>query len=164
MIVKTPGSQMDSSAAAEEGGEAMGGGRGESGESSEVHERLSVTLKAPKARSRLRGVATLDEAPRISLRVSSKLPTLSLSLLSLVITALARTLACPSTTVAFTPTSVSNASWGEGSVHAGYVDAFLAAALTRVMRAAVPIPAVPAASVLHSSAVGGSVVGVVRPI
>jgi len=38
---------------------------------------------------------------------------------------------------------------------------FLAAALTRVMRAAVPIPAVAAASVLHSAAVGGSVAGVV---
>ena len=33
--------------------------------------------------------------------------------------------------------------------------------LTRVMRAAVPIPAVAAASVLHSAAVGGSVAGVV---
>ena len=32
MIVKTPGSQMGSPAAAEEGGEAMGGGRGKSGE------------------------------------------------------------------------------------------------------------------------------------
>jgi len=47
---------------------------------------------------------------------------------------------------------------------ASYVDAFLAAALTRVMRAAVPIPAVAAASVLHFAAVGGSVVGVVRPL
>ena len=75
MIVKTPGSQMSSPAAAEEGGEAMGGGKGESGESSEVHARPSVTSTAPKARSRSRGVATLDEAPRISLRVSYKLPT-----------------------------------------------------------------------------------------
>ena len=63
MTVKTPGSQMGFPAAAEEGGEAMGGGRGKSGESSEVHERLSVTPTAPKARSRSRGVATLDEAP-----------------------------------------------------------------------------------------------------
>jgi len=39
------------------------------------------------------------------------------------------------------------------------VNAFLAAALMRVMRAAVPIPAVVSASVLHSAAVGGSVVG-----
>jgi len=38
---------------------------------------------------------------------------------------------------------------------------FLAAALSRVMRAAVSIPAVAAASVSHSAAVGGSVVGVV---
>ena len=45
-----------------------------------------------------------------------------------------------------------------------FADAFLAAALTRVMRAAVPIPAVAAASVLHSAAVGGSVVGVVGPL
>ena len=44
------------------------------------------------------------------------------------------------------------------------MDAFLAAALTRVMHAAVPIPAVAAASVLHSAAVGGSVVGVVGPL
>jgi len=58
MIVKTPGSQMGSPPVAEEGGEAMGGGRGESGENSEVHERPSVTSTAPKARSRSRGVAT----------------------------------------------------------------------------------------------------------
>ena len=41
------------------------------------------------------------------------------------------------------------------------MNAFLAAALMRVMHAAVPIPAVASASVLHSAAVGGSVVGVV---
>jgi len=52
---------------------------------------------------------------------------------------------------------------GGGAVDAGYVDAFLADALTRVLHAAVPIPAVAAASVLHS-AVGGSVVGVVGPL
>ena len=57
---------LGSPAAAEEGGEAMGGGRGESGESSEVHERPSVTSTAPKARSRSIGVATLDDAPRMS--------------------------------------------------------------------------------------------------
>jgi len=44
------------------------------------------------------------------------------------------------------------------------VNAFLAAALTRVMRAAVPIPTVASASVLHFAAVGGSVVGVVGPL
>jgi len=44
------------------------------------------------------------------------------------------------------------------------VNAFLAAALTRVMRATVPIPAVPSASVLHAAAVGGSVIGVVGPL
>ena len=43
------------------------------------------------------------------------------------------------------------------------MNAFLDAALTRVMRAAVPIPAVAAASVLHS-AVRGSIVGVVGPL
>ena len=108
MIVKTPGSQMGSPAAAAEGGEAMRGGKGESGESSEVHERPSLTSTAPKVRSRSRGVATLDEAPRMSLRMSSKLPTLALSSLSSIITALARTSACPSTTVAFARTSASS--------------------------------------------------------
>jgi len=33
-----------------------------------------------------------------------------------------------------------------------------------VMRAAVPIPALASASVVHSAAVGGSVIGVVRPL
>ena len=51
-----------------------------------------------------------------------------------------------------------------GAVDGGSVNAFLAAALTRVMRAAVPIPAVASASVVHSAAVGGSVVGDVRPL
>jgi len=51
-----------------------------------------------------------------------------------------------------------------GAVNGGSVNAFLAAALTRVMRAAVPIPVVASASVLHSADVGGSVVGVVRPL
>ena len=36
--------------------------------------------------------------------------------------------------------------------------------VSRGMRAAVPIPAVASASVVHSAAVGGSVVGVVRPL
>jgi len=69
MIVKPPGSQMGFPAAAEEGGEAMGGGRWEGGERSEVQARSTLTSTAPKARSRSREVATLDEAPRISLRV-----------------------------------------------------------------------------------------------
>jgi len=56
------------------------------------------------------------------------------------------------------------ASWWGGAVDAGYVDAFLAAALTRVMRAAVLIPAVIATSVLYSAAVGGSVVVDVGPL
>ena len=44
------------------------------------------------------------------------------------------------------------------------MNAFLAAALTRVMSATVSIPVVAAASVLHSVAVGGSVVGDVGPL
>ena len=44
------------------------------------------------------------------------------------------------------------------------MNVFLAAAITRVMRAAVPIPAVASASVLHSAAVSGSVAGDVRPL
>jgi len=60
VILKTHGSQMDSPAAAEEGGVAVGGGRGESGERSEVQARSMLTSKAPRARSRLRKVATLD--------------------------------------------------------------------------------------------------------
>jgi len=56
------------------------------------------------------------------------------------------------------------ASWGGGAVDAAYVDAFLAAALTRVMRVSVPIPTVAAASLLHSVTVGGSVVGDAGPL
>ena len=56
------------------------------------------------------------------------------------------------------------ASWGGGAVDDGSVNVFLVAALTRVMRAAVPIPAVASASVLHTAAAGGSVVGVVGPL
>ena len=56
------------------------------------------------------------------------------------------------------------ASWGVGAVDGGSVNAFLAASLTRVMRASVPIPALASASVLQSAAVGGSVVGVVGPL
>ena len=74
MILKTPGSQMGSPAAAEEGGEEAGGGKCESGERSEVQARSTVTSTVPKARSRSREVVTLDEEPRISLRASSKLP------------------------------------------------------------------------------------------
>ena len=51
-----------------------------------------------------------------------------------------------------------------GAVDGGSVNAFLAVALTRVMRAAVPIPALASASVFQSAAVGGSVVGVVGPL
>ena len=55
-------------------------------------------------------------------------------------------------------------SWGVGAVDGGSVNAFLAAALTRVMRATVPIPALVSSSVVQSVAVGGSVVGVVGPL
>ena len=43
------------------------------------------------------------------------------------------------------------ASWGVGAVDGGSVNAFLAAALTRVMRVTVPIPALASASVLQSA-------------
>ena len=56
------------------------------------------------------------------------------------------------------------ASLGGGAVDGGSLNAFWAAALMSVLRAAVPIPAVASASVLHSAAVGGSVVGVVGPL
>jgi len=44
------------------------------------------------------------------------------------------------------------------------VNAFLTAALSHVMRTAGPIPAVVAASVLHSAAVDGFVAGDVGPL
>ena len=44
------------------------------------------------------------------------------------------------------------------------MNAFLADALSRVMRASVSIPAVAAASVLHSAAVAGFVAGDVGPL
>ena len=52
---------------------------------------------------------------------------------------------------------------GGGALPAGYFNAFWAAALSRVVHAAVPIPAVAAVSVLHSAAVGGFDAGVVGP-
>jgi len=55
-------------------------------------------------------------------------------------------------------------SWGGGAVDGDSVNAFLAEGLTRVMRATVLIPTVVSVSVVHSAAVGGSVVGVVRPL
>ena len=93
---------MDSPAAAE-GGEARGGRRGESGERSGVQAGSTLESIVPKARSRSREVETLDEVPRISLRVSSKLlvPSSALSSLSSVITALVWISACPSATATF---------------------------------------------------------------
>jgi len=54
MIVKTPGSQKGSPAAAEEGAEARGGRRGERGERRCVQARSTLESTAPKARSRSR--------------------------------------------------------------------------------------------------------------
>ena len=51
-----------------------------------------------------------------------------------------------------------------GAVDGGSVNAFLAAALTRVMRVTVSILALASASVLQSATVGGSFVGVVGPL
>ena len=56
------------------------------------------------------------------------------------------------------------ASWGVGAVDGGSVNAFLAATLTRVMRAGVPIPSLVSVSVFQSVVVGGSVVGVAGPL
>ena len=108
MIVKTPGSQMGSPAAADKGGEEMGGEKCESGERREVQARSTVASTVSKARSRSREVVTLDEEPRISLRVSTKLPSSSSSSMSTVIIALARTSACLSTTAAFARTLASS--------------------------------------------------------
>jgi len=55
------------------------------------------------------------------------------------------------------------ASGGGGALAASCLNTYLAAALSRVVRAAVPIPAVAAASVLHSAAVVGFDAGVVGP-
>jgi len=51
--------------------------------------------------------------------------------------------------------------WGGGTVDADCVEAFVPDALSRFMRAGVPIPTVAVASVLYSATVGGSFVGVV---
>ena len=64
---------MGSPAAAEEGGEEMGGKKCESVERSEVQAWSTVASTVSKARSRSREVVTLDEEPRISLRVSTNL-------------------------------------------------------------------------------------------
>jgi len=53
---------------------------------------------------------------------------------------------------------------GGGAFAAGCLNAFLAAALSRVVLAAVPIPAVAASSVLHSAAFGEFVTGVGAPL
>ena len=91
MIVKTPGSQLGSPAAADEGGEEMGGEKCESGERSEVQAQSTVASTVSKARSRSREVVTFDEEPRISLRVSTKLPSSSSSSMSTVISQIVHT-------------------------------------------------------------------------
>ena len=48
MIVKNPGSQMGSPAAADKGGEEMGGEKGESGERREASERSAHLVKIAK--------------------------------------------------------------------------------------------------------------------
>ena len=75
-MVKTPLFQKSSPAAAKEGADGREVGRGEGGRGREkrVQARSTLELTAPKARSRSREVTTLDETPRISLRVSAKLP------------------------------------------------------------------------------------------
>jgi len=65
MIVKTPGSQIGSPAVAEGGGVVRRGGRGESRERSGVQVGSTLESTVPKARSRSREGATLNEAPRI---------------------------------------------------------------------------------------------------
>jgi len=66
MIVETSGSQMDSPAAAEGGGEARGGGRGKSGERSVGRWRSTLESMAPRRRSRSREGVVLNKAPRTS--------------------------------------------------------------------------------------------------
>jgi len=56
------------------------------------------------------------------------------------------------------------AKWGGVVFDPACVNAFLAAALSRVMRATGPIPVVTAASVLHSATVDGFVEGDVGPL
>ena len=70
MMVKTSRFQKGSPAAVEEGGEGRGGGRGEEGGSIS---RSTLESMASKARSRSREGVAMDEAPRISPGVSSKL-------------------------------------------------------------------------------------------
>jgi len=60
---------------------------------------------APKARSRSREGVSLNEAPIILPRLSSKSPSSASSSLSLVIAALTSTLACPSATTTFSRAS-----------------------------------------------------------
>jgi len=56
------------------------------------------------------------------------------------------------------------ANWGGGVFDPGCMNAFLTGVLSRVMRAAGPIPAVTVASVLHSAAVDEFVAGDVGPL
>jgi len=95
MIVKTPGSQKASLAAAEKGGEGRGGGRGERGGGREERDgecergrRWSRRRqKRDQGREKREDVA-MNETPRISPRRTSKSPLSTLSSLSSVIAAL----------------------------------------------------------------------------
>jgi len=65
MIVKTPGSQKGSPAAAEERAEGRGGGRGEGGERRRVQARSKLESTAQKVRSRSKEGVSLNAAQRI---------------------------------------------------------------------------------------------------
>ena len=60
MIVKTPGSQMGSPAAAEGGGEARGGGRGEGGEWREKCSASEVDVGVDGAKSEIKVERSCD--------------------------------------------------------------------------------------------------------
>jgi len=60
MIVKTPASHKGSPAAAEEGAEGRGGGRGEGGERRRMQAMSTCESTAPKMRSRSRKGVSLN--------------------------------------------------------------------------------------------------------
>jgi len=80
-------------------------------ENSNLHiqiKNLNICTTHSKTHGKSGEVATLDEMLRISLRVSSKLPSSPSSLLSSVIAVLARTSAYPGTTAAFARTLITS--------------------------------------------------------
>ena len=76
MMVKIPGAQANSPAVEEEGKE-VGEGRAE-----RVESKSTVESTAPKVSLRSRAGEAMNEAPRISPRVSAKSPSSELFLLS----------------------------------------------------------------------------------